>query len=205
MHYKKDNFELLYWDLDLTREIEVVDVTYTIYYEGEWGLNISRAEAIEKLNKCLITNDLTTEQVKELKNKIISAIDEYIDDWNEEIDESYIIQTLYNCYRDKAEQEALDSAEKEAEDDINSLGLERTFALNDPDYAAYLKELEEEQIIWKAIYKEVEALNLTDEEKEIVLDRRLKEAFGISDSPINPIPVVAPKRETQRSFGGFTF
>ncbi len=133
MRYKKDNFELLYWDLDLTREIDVVDVTYTIYYEGEWGLDISRAEAIEKLNKCLITNDLTTEQVKELKNKIISAIDEYIDNWNEEIDESDIIQTLYNCYRDKAEQEALDSAEEEAEDDINSLGLERTFALADPE------------------------------------------------------------------------
>ncbi len=68
-----------------------------------------------------------------------------------------------------------------------------------------MRQLEEEQRIWEAIYKEVEALNLTDEEKELILDRRLKEAFGISDSPINPIPAVAPKRETQRSFGGFTF
>jgi hypothetical protein len=200
---KKKELLLVYDDIYVEMQVPIVDIVETFYYSGESDIWVDYEEAIEKVATALVgEKNLTATELDNLKQKIENHFDLFIEEFSDELENSEIIQTAYKCYRKEVEALELKRLEEDEDiqDEINVIGLERTFRKADPEFwDRWEQETKEEAGRVEELYKEVYALDLSEEEKEKEFDIRCRKLLGISE-PTPPVVVpISPKRPEQES------
>jgi hypothetical protein len=200
---KKKELLLVYDDIYVEIQVPIVDIVETFYYSGESDIWVDYEEAIEKVATALVgEKNLTATELDNLKQKIENHFDLFMEEFSDELENSEIIQTAYKCYRKEVEALELKRLEEDEDiqDEINVIGLERTFRKADPEFwDRWEQETKEEARRVEELYKEVYALDLSEEEKEKEFDIRCRKLLGISE-PTPPVVVpISPKRPEQES------
>jgi hypothetical protein len=200
---KKKELLLVYDDIYVEMQVPIVDIVETFYYSGESDIWVDYEEAIEKVATALVgEKNLTATELDNLKQKIENHFDLFMEEFSDELENSEIIQTAYKCYRKEVEALELKRLEEDEDiqDEINVIGLERTFRKADPEFwDRWEQETKEEARRVEELYKEVYALDLSEEEKEKEFDIRCRKLLGISE-PTPPVVVpISPKRPEQES------
>lgn len=182
----------LIMNIEIEKDIEIIDITKRFFYEADADFYVDYEEAFKRVYNYLSEElDLNKTMEEELKLDIEKHLKDYCENWTAELDETDIIKVLYECFMPEARTQILAEAEEYWEEEINEIGLERAFAKADPEgWAAYEKEMQEEIELCTRIYKEVETLNLSKQEKEELVDKRIREALGIEEYKESPEEIV---------------
>lgn len=119
---------LIYTDLEVENPFYDNDNSYDYYSrqkvicESEWDIWVSKEEALNRVAKKLIKEkNLKGRAINKLKKEIENIISEYELNYKDELEENYIIKTLYSCFETEAKEDILKRIKEDIEEDIKEM------------------------------------------------------------------------------------